>query len=61
MPQLLLVSIIWAFSFGLIKRHLGGVDSALVATNNARVRRVRRVDCGWRGPVFMREQERAKI
>ena len=32
MPQLLLVSIIWAFSFGLIKRHLGGVDSAFVAT-----------------------------
>lgn len=31
MPQLLLVSLIWAFSFGLIKRHLGGVDSAFVA------------------------------
>ncbi len=32
MPQLLLVSLIWAFSFGLIKRHLGGLDSSLVAT-----------------------------
>lgn len=31
MPQLLLVSLIWAFSFGLIKRYLGGVDSAFVA------------------------------
>lgn len=31
MPQLLIVSLIWAFSFGLIKRYLGGVDSAFVA------------------------------
>jgi drug/metabolite transporter (DMT)-like permease len=32
MPQLLLVSLLWAFSFGLIKRHLVGLDSAFVAT-----------------------------
>ncbi len=32
MPQLLLVSLLWAFSFGLIKRHLGGLDSSFVAT-----------------------------
>lgn len=32
MPLLILVSLIWAFSFGLIKRHLVGVDSAFVAT-----------------------------
>ncbi|MBI5693495.1 MAG: EamA family transporter [Verrucomicrobia bacterium] len=31
MPYLLAVSLIWAFSFGLIKRYLGGVDSTLVA------------------------------
>jgi drug/metabolite transporter (DMT)-like permease len=32
MVQLLVVSLLWAFSFGLIKRFLGGVDSTLVAT-----------------------------
>lgn len=32
MPQLLVVSLLWAFSFGLVKRHLAGLDSALVAT-----------------------------
>lgn len=32
MSYLLVVSLIWAFSFGLIKRHLGGIDSTLVAT-----------------------------
>lgn len=32
MPLLVLVSLIWAFSFSLIKRHLGGVDSTFVAT-----------------------------
>jgi drug/metabolite transporter (DMT)-like permease len=31
MPLLLIVSLIWAFSFGLIKRHLGGIDPAFVA------------------------------
>jgi len=31
MPLLILVSLLWAFSFGLIKRHLGGVDSTFVA------------------------------
>lgn len=31
MPLLILVSLIWAFSFGLIKRFLGGVDSTFVA------------------------------
>jgi drug/metabolite transporter (DMT)-like permease len=31
MPLLLIVSLIWAFSFGLIKRHLGGVDPAVVS------------------------------
>ena len=31
MTLLLLVSFLWAFSFGLIKRHLGGVDSSFVA------------------------------
>jgi drug/metabolite transporter (DMT)-like permease len=31
MPYLLVVSLLWAFSFGLIKRHLVGVDSAFVA------------------------------
>lgn len=31
MPLLILVSLLWAFSFGLIKRHLVGVDSAFVA------------------------------
>jgi drug/metabolite transporter (DMT)-like permease len=30
MWQLVLVSFIWAFSFGLIKRHLAGVDSTFV-------------------------------
>jgi len=30
MAQLIIVSLIWAFSFGLIKRHLGGVDSTFV-------------------------------
>jgi drug/metabolite transporter (DMT)-like permease len=32
MPLLVLVSLVWAFSFSLIKRHLGGVDSTFVAT-----------------------------
>lgn len=32
MLLLVVVSLIWAFSFGLIKRHLGGVDSTFVAT-----------------------------
>ncbi len=32
MYLLVIVSIIWAFSFGLIKHYLGGVDSSLVAT-----------------------------
>ncbi len=31
MPYLLLVSLLWAFSFGLIKTHLAGVDSTFVA------------------------------
>lgn len=31
MPYLIVVSLLWAFSFGLIKRHLGGVDSTFVA------------------------------
>ena len=31
MSYLILVSLIWAFSFGLIKRHLAGVDSSFVA------------------------------
>ena len=31
MVLLLLVSLLWAFSFGLIKTFLGGVDSAFVA------------------------------
>src|SRR5688572_7684577 len=31
MLQLIVVSIIWAFSFGLIKRFLGGVDSTFVS------------------------------
>jgi drug/metabolite transporter (DMT)-like permease len=31
MLQLIVVSIIWAFSFGLIKRYLGGVDSTFVS------------------------------
>lgn len=31
MPYLLIVSLLWAFSFGLIKTHLAGVDSAFVA------------------------------
>lgn len=31
MPQLLLVSLIWAFSFGLVKHFLAGVDGAFVA------------------------------
>ena len=31
MAHLILVSFLWAFSFGLIKRHLGGLDSAFVA------------------------------
>ncbi|WP_414661533.1 EamA family transporter [Horticoccus sp. 23ND18S-11] len=31
MVQLIVVSLIWAFSFGLIKRHLVGVDSTFVA------------------------------
>ena len=30
MPALLLASLIWACSFGLIKRHLAGVDPAWV-------------------------------
>jgi drug/metabolite transporter (DMT)-like permease len=32
MLLLVLVSLVWAFSFSLIKRHLGGVDSTFVAT-----------------------------
>jgi drug/metabolite transporter (DMT)-like permease len=32
MLPLVVVSLLWAFSFGLIKRHLGGVDAAFVAT-----------------------------
>ena len=32
MPYLLLTSLIWAFSFGLIKRHLAGLDSGAVAS-----------------------------
>jgi drug/metabolite transporter (DMT)-like permease len=32
MPQLIVVSLLWAFSFGLVKQHLVGLDSALVAT-----------------------------
>jgi len=31
MVQLIIVSLLWAFSFGLIKRFLGGVDSSFVA------------------------------
>jgi drug/metabolite transporter (DMT)-like permease len=31
MPLLLLVSLVWAFSFGLIKQHLTGIDSTFVA------------------------------
>ncbi|MFT3829052.1 MAG: EamA family transporter [Opitutaceae bacterium] len=31
MPYLILVSLLWAFSFGLIKTQLAGVDSAFVA------------------------------
>src|SRR5688572_361347 len=31
MPQLIVVSLIWAFSFGLIKRYLVGVDSTFVS------------------------------
>ena len=31
MPLLIIVSLLWAFSFGLIKRHLVGVDSTFVA------------------------------
>jgi drug/metabolite transporter (DMT)-like permease len=31
MVQLIIVSLIWAFSFGLIKRFLGGVDSSFVS------------------------------
>ncbi len=32
MPLLLLVSLVWAFSFGLIKGQLAGIDSTAVAT-----------------------------
>lgn len=32
MPYLIVVSLLWAFSFGLIKRYLAGVDSAFVTT-----------------------------
>src|SRR5688500_12180456 len=32
MALLIIVSLIWAFSFGLIKRYLVGVDSTFVAT-----------------------------
>src|ERR1700710_2940511 len=32
MPYLIVVSLLWAFSFGLIKRYLAGMDSAFVAT-----------------------------
>jgi drug/metabolite transporter (DMT)-like permease len=31
MPLLIIVSLLWAFSFGLIKRHLVGVDSTFIA------------------------------
>ena len=31
MVQLVIVSLLWAFSFGLIKKYLGGVDSAFVS------------------------------
>jgi len=31
MSRLVLVSVLWAFSFGLIKRFLGGMDSSMVA------------------------------
>lgn len=31
MIRLLIVSLVWAFSFGLIKRHLAGVDPAVVS------------------------------
>lgn len=31
MPYLIITSIIWAFSFGLIKKYLAGVDSSLVS------------------------------
>src|SRR5688572_22733842 len=31
MAHLILVSFLWAFSFGLIKRHLGGLDSAFIS------------------------------
>ena len=31
MPYLILVSLLWAFSFGLIKTYLGGIDSTFVA------------------------------
>ena len=31
MILLFAVSLLWAFSFGLIKRHLGGLDSSFVA------------------------------
>lgn len=31
MPPLLLTSLVWAFSFGLVKRHLAGVDPGFVA------------------------------
>jgi drug/metabolite transporter (DMT)-like permease len=31
MPQLVVVSLLWAFSFGLIKRYLVGVDAGLLA------------------------------
>ena len=32
MPWLILVSLLWAFSFGLIKTHLSGLDATMVAT-----------------------------
>jgi len=32
MPYLLIVSLVWAVSFGLIKQYLAGVDSAVVAS-----------------------------
>lgn len=32
MPWLILVSLLWAFSFGLIKTHLSGLDATVVAT-----------------------------
>lgn len=31
MPHLLLTSLIWAFSFGLVKRYLAGIDAGFVA------------------------------